>query len=752
MSYQINNFNGGEIGDQLKYRADLQKYPSSCLKLENFLPTPWGGIENRPGMLCIANIPAGKIKLIPFEYSVEYAYIIVASDKLFSIYRNDEFVAAVVTPYLEDELDKLNFTQSNDILFIAHPNHTPAMLKRMTASNFVYEPMTFRGGPYQDEDDRGITLTLSGSTVTASAGMFDNSMIGSCIRFAAPLVNNTINETFDQDNHSQTSSAITHRGSWSVATYGTWIGTLKVEQSTDNGSSWHHFRSYKVNADRNISDTGFEEEKAMYRMKYSGWQNAPEGSIYECRASFQSESYESYGVLQIASIISATQATVTVLENCPASTSDTWSLSAWSDATGYPALVSFTSGDRLAFARTRKEPNRVWLSKVGDYNNFFMDVEADSAVMTTIKVGTGIGNVTGNAITFIANRKTGLVIGSWAEIGTLAARKSDEPLGPDNIIYTPEINPGAAEFPPVQVNDCLMFIRRGAENLLELSYNYSTDGFVAPDMTVTHPDILKNGGGVKEMVYVELPFPIFYLLLNDGSLVSFTYNRTENVTAWSRHPTAGKILSIARIATSDGHDILHIAVERENGRFLERLTYRNDSSGDVGVWFDNATMLEDDSAAPVGFTGFSGLTRFAGLTMPAKLDGEKVDLIFDEYGNADFGKTVQRASVGYSYTSVCTPVPMEVSDRINSSFSAKKRVPTIMLKFRNTLGGSVQIGNAREIPVIFRRVSDLNRSMTLKSGTFVVDMPDKWDYEKTVTIRQDLPWAMTLQAVIMENE
>ncbi len=763
MSYLINNFNGGEIGRQLRYRADLQKYPSSCFVLENFLPTPWGGVENRAGFLYLATITECSsdadpgIRLIPFEYSLEASYLIVATDKLFTIYSNGIEVATVATDYAAGTLGKLNFTQSNDVLFIAHPDYAPAMLCRIGKNEFVLEKITLKGGPFMDEDDSGTTLTLSridggadsAYIVTADRDIFFENHVGTLIRFANDVQQNTINKTFDPDTFKDAevwaSESLSHRGSWSVTTYGSWIGTLIVERSFDNGGTWEVFRTYSVNADRNISDVGFEEDKALYRLNFSGWEDPPEDTIYECRASFQSENYETYGILEITEYLTAAKVRVDVLESCASETSAAWSFSAWNDHNGYPKLVTLTSFDRLAFACTAQEPNRLWLSKVGDYNNFYADTEADSSVVTSVKVGTGNGNVTGNAITFIANRKNGLIIGTRSEIGTLSARKNDSPFGPDNILYTPETNPGAADFPPVMVHDCLLFIRRGGESLLELSYNYSTDGFVAPDMTITHPGIFADGGGVREFVFMELPFPVFYFLRHDGELAVFTYNRAENVTAWSRQKTGGKILAIANLPSLDGYDFLYCAVRRGDTVYLEMLSRRDDSTDTSGVWLDNASEV-------FGKKGFSGITRFAGCTVCAKIDGEETELVFDANGDASFGCTAGHAVCGIKYTSTLTPTLMEIADRLNSSFGEKKRIPKITAKFHRTLGGICQVGSSRSIPVIFRKMSDMDNIMTLKDGTFEINMPDLWDHEKSITVTQDIPWPMTIQAIIMDNE
>lgn len=45
----IITLNGGEYTELIDTRVDIEKYPSGCRKLENFLPRIYGPIERRPG-------------------------------------------------------------------------------------------------------------------------------------------------------------------------------------------------------------------------------------------------------------------------------------------------------------------------------------------------------------------------------------------------------------------------------------------------------------------------------------------------------------------------------------------------------------------------------------------------------------------------------------------------------------------------------------------------------------------------------
>ena len=749
MSYLVNNFNGGEWGPRLRYRADLAKYRNSCAVLENFLPMPWGGVENRPGTLHIAvAATAGSVRLIAFQYNVETAYLIEAGEAYFRIYRDGVYIGRdVATPYLADELGALSFTQSNDVLFIAHANHPPAMLKRITETEFQYEVMKIRGGPYQDEDAREIELTSSAATgsvtVTADTAdeIFKAGMEGTRIRWAVPVSSNAINETFKRDGTGKEKLRV--RGSWKVTTGGSWVGTLHLERSED-GETFEEYRIYTVNADRNIEDSGYEENHVWYRFRFTDWQNPPSGVLYECRASLGIESFEAYGVLELTAITDARTATATVIEELPGLKSKTWSLSAWDRFHGYPALVQFYAGDRLVFARTRKEPTRLWLSATGDYLDFNADVLANSSLLYTVKTGNGQGGVTGNAIAFIANRKE-LVVGSWAEIGSLTPNDENQPLAPDNKKYRSETSPGSEDFPPIQVNDVLLFVRRGGENLLELAYNYMTDGYDAPDMTLMRPEILAAGGGIREMAYVQLPYPVVYCLRRDGVLASFTYNRAEEVTAWARQVTDGKIESVTVLQDRSGYDIIYLAVRRGDAVHIEQFARRDDSATGSGVFLDDAKVFDFDEPAEV----LTGLEHLEGRSVTVVIDGTGFAGLKVEGGRVELPRAGSHITVGIPYTSTVETLPLDLAQGPDSTFDRRKRNPRTYLKYYRSLGGEIYNSGVNGSTLIFRIMSDVaNGPIKLKTGSNELALPDRYGVEKTVTVIQHDPFPITVLALV----
>jgi hypothetical protein len=73
----VTNFQAGELSPRLEGRIDLQKYSSGAQKLENMLVFPQGGITRRPGTKYAGTSKdGGKVRLIPFEFSDEQAYVL----------------------------------------------------------------------------------------------------------------------------------------------------------------------------------------------------------------------------------------------------------------------------------------------------------------------------------------------------------------------------------------------------------------------------------------------------------------------------------------------------------------------------------------------------------------------------------------------------------------------------------------------------------------------------------------------------
>lgn len=149
----LTSFTGGEWSPRLHGRVDIQKYNTACEVLENMVIYPHGGITRRMGLEFIEDAKVSEVRLIPFEYNREQAYILEFSNLTIRFFRDGAQIAPlavpleVVTPYLESELSELSYAQSNDILYIVHEKHAPRKLQRTGPDTFTLTVVSFTAKP-----------------------------------------------------------------------------------------------------------------------------------------------------------------------------------------------------------------------------------------------------------------------------------------------------------------------------------------------------------------------------------------------------------------------------------------------------------------------------------------------------------------------------------------------------------------------------------------------------------------------------
>jgi hypothetical protein len=197
------SFNGGELSPSLYARVDLARYSTSVKTAYNFIARQYGGLVNRPGFQFDertkgftemvgedeVDVPR-RSRVIPFEFSEDVAYVI----ELGHLYARFFFEGApvmdgmsveeIVTPWSEDEIFDVRFTQSADTMYLVHKDHPPQVLTRLTATTFAIAAIETRDGPFRRINaDEAIVVAASAQsgsvTISASAGIFTAGMVGS---------------------------------------------------------------------------------------------------------------------------------------------------------------------------------------------------------------------------------------------------------------------------------------------------------------------------------------------------------------------------------------------------------------------------------------------------------------------------------------------------------------------------------------------------------------------------------------------
>ena len=173
VTWSQNNFNAGEWSPLTYGRSDVSKYANALATCLNYVPTTQGGLTRRPGTRYVANTKTNQeVRLVQFEFSITQAYVIEFGNLYVRFYTlggqllSGMSAYELATPYTTADLQELSFTQSADVLYIAHKNYLPRKLSRLGPTNWALTTVTYSDGPYLSINNTATTLTASATTGT----------------------------------------------------------------------------------------------------------------------------------------------------------------------------------------------------------------------------------------------------------------------------------------------------------------------------------------------------------------------------------------------------------------------------------------------------------------------------------------------------------------------------------------------------------------------------------------------------------
>lgn len=526
----LNNFTAGELSPRLDGRTDIVKYFQGSRKLENFTVHPHGGASRRPGTIFVRAVKtaSAKTRLIPFEFNVEQTYALEFGNEYFRIHKDGGTVVSsgspveVTTVYTTAQLPDLKYVQSADVMYIVHPSHPVYKITRTSDTAWTFTQVDFRRGPMQDDNITDTTLLANGRTgsvtVTASASLFVSTDVGRIIRLhdgfakitaytSATVVTAAVQENVERRTELMPSMTAT---------------TLAFHEGDPSATGLEH-------NDR-ITDTAgnFVKEGFKKGMKVTITGAGTSGNNQTAMLLVQVTEDTMLFAPSVDVTDEAAGQSITIAGDLEAVTD--FALGAFSVTTGFPAAVAFYE-ERLTFANTTAQPQTIFFSVAGDFEDFADGIDADDALIYTI------GSNQVNVIRYLSSSRA-LIVGTSGGEFAVTASGGPEPLSPTNAQIKRQASYGSANIQPVQVGNVTLFVQRAKRKIRELVYNFDTDSYQAPDLTILAEHITDSG--IIEIAHQQEPDNVIWLVLEDGRLVGMTYRREENVIAFHKHLLGGK--------------------------------------------------------------------------------------------------------------------------------------------------------------------------------------------------------------------
>ena len=537
VSLALTSFSAGELSPKLDGRVDLQKYTQACKKLENMVVHPQGGATRRPGTKYVNEVKnsAHNVRLIPFEFNTEQAYILEFGDQYFRIHKDGGTVVSggspveVTTPYLHTELSDLTFTQTGDNLFIAHQNHHPKKITRSSHTSWSILDVAFERGPMLDPNTTTKTLTANGRTgsVTVTAGnvggtlTFFSNDVGRFIKlhhgFAkiTAFTNNNVVTATVQENE---------RGVAELTPIIT-ASTISFHEGDPNNTGNEHNDRIEDTAG-GFLNAGFEAGMSV-SVTGSTSNNVSNVIIAEVTANrmllapgadLADEAADS-GHTITGDLLADNNFQLGAFKN-GFSSADT--------PKTYPAVVALHE-QRLVFGNTVSQPRTLFFSKSSEFEDFTPGT-ADASSMSF-----ELASVAANEIRYLQP-------GRFLQVGTsggefVVTSATEGPLTPETTQIVKQGTVGTAKIPPIGIGNVTLFVQRAKRKIREFVFDLQSDSYQAPELTLLSEHITE--GGIKEMAYQQEPEDVLWVCLDNGKLIGLTYRREENVIAWHSHRLGG---------------------------------------------------------------------------------------------------------------------------------------------------------------------------------------------------------------------
>lgn len=395
---------------------------------------------------------------------------------------------------------------------------------------------------------------------------------------------------------------------------------------------------------------------------------------------------------------------------------------------------------RLVMGGSATEPETVFASRTGDFENFTKsETTVASDRMEVDMVGVSLNTIE----RFMPMRD--LVV--FTSSGEFVLTGPDNVMTAVNPIMTRHSAAGTSGVKPLLVNDTAIFVDRTGSTVRDLRYSLEADGYAGNDLTIFSPHLFK-GRRVREWGYSQAPHSVVWAVMDDGSLLSFTYQREHQVWAWCEHDIGGYVESVA-VVPEGGEDRVYLEVARSiNGglkRYIERLHSRSFNSL-AECFFVDCGLTYEGAAA----TTISGLGHLEGQNVVALADGAVVDGLTVSSGAVQLPHAASVVHVGLPYSSEIETLPAAVALQ---DFGQARGQPHNITRAKIQVVDSrgFRLGNGDSaLSQPATATTDVASAHALQSGLFDVDLFPNWNADGTVRVVQEHPLPLTVVGIVPE--
>jgi len=399
---------------------------------------------------------------------------------------------------------------------------------------------------------------------------------------------------------------------------------------------------------------------------------------------------------------------------------------------------------RLVLAGTEDRPQTLWMSESGAFNSF----GTHNPLISSDAIEATLDSRRMNPIRHVLHLKDGLVMTSGAEY-LMNSGDSSGAVSPTAISVKPQSYWGCGELPPITIGSHALFLLQSGLRIRDLAYRYTEDSYVGEEMTILADDIISSP--CVDWTFQQDPNSCVWLALDDGSLLSFTYLKEQEVYAWARHESAGAVFRSCCTVHENGRDRTYFLVDRPEGAShnyrLERLAlYDFSLEAEECNFLDRSALVHSDT--PVQSVTLPHLAGADGIM--ARIDGVfHAGLSADSSGVVSLPASGSDILVGIPYQFLVETVDPEIQAEGGAAvLSDKRSVAEIVLAVRETAQGLKAGPDASRLEEVkFPYQPRYGSPLSLFTGRLALPLAGRFRDRASVVIAHDEPTPCTVLCV-----
>lgn len=399
----------------------------------------------------------------------------------------------------------------------------------------------------------------------------------------------------------------------------------------------------------------------------------------------------------------------------------------------WPRVVMFHQ-QRLWLSGTPRQPQKIWASRTGDFENFTTGTEEDAGLALSL-VAERV-----NAVLWMLSQKV-LLIGTAGGEWVISASGS-EAITNKNIQAVRNSNYGTSTVQPIVIGASVLHTSADRRRLRDISYAFADDSYISQDISLVAEHMTRPG--IEQIEDCQNPDGIIWCRLMNGDFCGLTYLRSQEVAGWHRHDTKGVVLSICCIPAK-GYTESWMVIGRANGVFIERMKapWDGESTNEAGCWFvDSGLLYEGEATSRV-----SGLEHLEGQEVTVLADGAAHEPCLVKQGAIELDWPARRVLAGLPYSWAVAPMRLEGLSPRGTMQGKKTRISRLMARLYKSLGVHWSLPGHADPPYPLA-ARDVDMHMDAAPLPFTGDaempMPGGWTKDPRVVLSGDGAFPATI--------